>query len=206
MKRSATLASIAKEFRLIARDPHGLALLFVLPLVFILIMSLAMQDLYAERAGAGVGVLVIDRDGGEAAQALYDRLAANQGFALTRVSAPPSETDLRRQLRAGQYSFAIDLPGDYGARLGEAASAAAQSLLVRVTAAPDASRQLELIFTSALREALQRERAEIMLARMGVTSLDAEDEASASRIELTYAYEGAAEAPSAVQQNVPAWL
>jgi len=208
MRRSATLAAIVKELRLIGRDPHGLALLFVLPLVFILIMSLAMQDLYAERAGAGVGILVIDRDGGEASNALYARLAANQGFALTRVAQAPSEADLRRQLRAGQYAFAIDLPPDYGARLGEAPAAAAQTPLVRVTAAADTSRQLELIFTSALREALQRERAEILLARMGVTSLDAEDEASANRIELAYAYDGAgaAAAPSAVQQNVPAWL
>lgn len=208
MKRSATLSSIVKELRLIARDPHGLALLFVLPLVFILIMSLAMRDLYAERTGAGIGVLVIDRDGGAQADALYNRLAANEAFALTRVSAAPPAEDIRRQLRGGQYAFAIDLPADYGTRLGEAAAAAAERPLIRVTAAADTSRQLELIFTAALREALQRERAEVMLARMGVTSLAQEDEAAAQRIELTYAYEGEgpANSPTAVQQNVPAWL
>lgn len=208
MKRSATFASIVKEFRLIGRDPHGLALLFVLPLVFILIMSLAMRDLYADRAGAGIGVLVIDRDGGAQAQALYDRLAANEGFALTRVREAPDAAEVRRHLRGGEYAFAVDLPADYGVRLGEAANAAAETPLIHVTAAADTSRQIELIFTSALREALQRQRAEIMLARLGITSLDAEDEAAANRIELTYAYTGAqlAEAPSAVQQNVPAWL
>ena len=208
MKRSATLSSIVKELRLIARDPHGLALLFVLPLVFILIMSLAMRDLYAERTGAGIGVLVIDRDGGAQADALYNRLAANEAFALTRVSTAPPAEGIRRQLRGGQYAFAIDLPADYGTRLGEAAAAAAQTPLIRVTAAADTSRQLELIFTAALREALQRERAEVMLARMGVTSLTQEDEAAAQRIELTYAYEGEgpANSPTAVQQNVPAWL
>ncbi|HRK64412.1 MAG TPA: hypothetical protein PLN53_08450, partial [Terricaulis sp.] len=107
MKRSATLSSIVKELRLIARDPHGLALLFVLPLVFILIMSLAMRDLYAERTGAGIGVLVIDRDGGAQADALYNRLAANEAFALTRVSTAPPAEGIRRQLRGGQYAFAI---------------------------------------------------------------------------------------------------
>lgn len=208
MKRSATLSSIVKELRLIARDPHGLALLFVLPLVFILIMSLAMRDLYAERTGAGIGVLVIDRDGGAQADALYNRLAANEAFALTRVSTAPPAEDIRRQLRGGQYAFAVDLPADYATRLGEAAAAAAQTPLIRVTAAADTSRQLELIFTAALREALQRERAEVMLARMGVTSLTQEDEAAAQRIELTYAYEGEGSEnnPTAVQQNVPAWL
>lgn len=206
MKRSATFASIIKELRLLAHDPHGLALLFMLPLVFILIMSLTMRDLYAERAGAGVGVLVIDQGDAPHARALYDRLAANEAFALTRTDARPD--DFRRQLRAGGYAFAVELPEDFDARLGEAAAAAAQTPLVRVTVAADISRQLELIFTAALREALQRQRAEIMLARMGVTSLNDEDAAAANRIELSYAYarNGAAEAPSAVQQNVPAWL
>lgn len=204
MKRSATLAAIVKELRLIGRDPHGLALLFVLPLVFILIMSLAMRDLYADRAGAGVGVLVIDQSGGAQAQALYARLAANQGFALTRLA---ETADARAALRAGGYAFAVELPEDFETRIGEAASLAAQSALVRVTVAADTSRQLELIFNAALREALQRQRAEIMLARMGVTSLAAEDEASSRRVETVYAYEGPrAAAPSAVQQNVPAWL
>lgn len=207
MMRSATLAAIVKELRLLAHDPHGLALLFALPLVFILIMSLTMRDLYAERAGAGVGVLVIDRAGGAHATALYDRLAANEAFALTRTNEAPEQ--MRRQLRAGGYAFAVELPADFETRLGEAADAAAQTPLVTVIVAADTSRQLELIFTAALREALQRQRAEIMLARMGVTSLAAEDEAAAQRIKLTYAYErsgAAAQAPSAVQQNVPAWL
>lgn len=204
MRRSATLAAIIKELRLIRRDPHGLALLFVLPLVFILIMSLAMRDLYATRAGAGVGVLVIDRGGGAQAEALYQRLAANQGFALTRLA---EAVDARAALRAGDYAFAVELPADFETRIGEAASLASQSALVRVTVAADTSRQLELIFNAALREALQRQRAEIMLTRMGVTSLAAEDEASSRRVETVYAYEGArAAAPSAVQQNVPAWL
>lgn len=211
MRRSATLASFIKELRLLGRDIHGLALLFVLPLVFILIMSLAMQDMFAERAGQGVGILVIDRDGGAQAHGLYDRLAANQGFAMERVTTALDDAEVHRRLRANHFAFAVDLPPNYGARLGEPANVAAETPLVHVTAAADTSRQIEFIFTAALREALQRQRAEIMLARMGITSLAAEDEAAAGRIRLTYAYSGSAasreaERPSAVQQNVPAWL
>jgi ABC-2 type transport system permease protein len=209
MRRSATAAAILKELRLLLRDPHGLALLFVLPLVFILIMSLAMRDLYASRAGEGIGVLVIDRDGGAQAQALYDRLADNEAFALERASSPIAADQLRRRLRAGDYAFAVELPADYGARLGEAANLAAQAPLIHVTAAPDTGKQIELVFVAALREALQRERAEVLLARLGITSLAGEDEAAAQRIALSYAYDGdpvEAAAPSAVQQNVPAWL
>jgi ABC-2 type transport system permease protein len=47
----ALLATIRKELQLLLRDIHGLMLLFVMPVVFILIMSLALQDQFAQRDG-----------------------------------------------------------------------------------------------------------------------------------------------------------
>ncbi len=42
-------ACIVKELRLLGRDVHGLALLFVMPAAFILIMSLALKVHYFHR-------------------------------------------------------------------------------------------------------------------------------------------------------------
>ncbi len=48
-------ACVRKETLLLTRDLHGLALLFIMPLAFVLIMSLALQDQFAvaRRAEAG---------------------------------------------------------------------------------------------------------------------------------------------------------
>ncbi|MBL8452368.1 MAG: ABC transporter permease, partial [Zoogloea sp.] len=41
------LALIRKELLALLRDPHALAALFLMPAAFIVIMSLALQNLYA---------------------------------------------------------------------------------------------------------------------------------------------------------------
>ncbi|MDZ4776810.1 MAG: hypothetical protein SGJ23_08500 [Alphaproteobacteria bacterium] len=106
---TALIACIVKELRLLGRDVHGLALLFILPLVFILVMSLALQDVYAARGGRAIDVLVIDRDGSDAAKALTQRLADNGAFRISQTTPLPSEERLRQRLRAGEFSFAVDV-------------------------------------------------------------------------------------------------
>ena len=60
---NALLACIRKELLLLSRDLHGLALLFIMPLAFILIMSLALQNQMAEkRSGSKLNVLWLDAD------------------------------------------------------------------------------------------------------------------------------------------------
>lgn len=207
MRRSALFASFVKEMRLLGRDIHGLALLFLLPLAFILVMSLALQDLFAARAGGGIDVLVIDRGGGEYAQSLQERLSANAAYALRRADATANTDAVRRQLRGGAYAFALEIAPDYDTRLTDLADTS-EAPLISIIAAADTSRQTELIFTASVREALERQRAELLLGRIGFAMPEDEDERSAARVSVEYAYatEQAGEAPTAVQQNVPAWL
>ena len=42
---------LLKEFLLVLRDRHALAALFIMPAVFILIMSLALKDAFDEEQG-----------------------------------------------------------------------------------------------------------------------------------------------------------
>jgi ABC-2 type transport system permease protein len=206
MKRSALLASFVKELRLLARDVHGLALLFVLPLVFILVMSLALQDLFDARAGHGIGVLVVDRANGPQSQNLYDRLNASAAFKLRRLQAPPTDAELHRLLRGGADAFAIEIAPDYETRLGDLSNTN-MTPLVRVTAAADTSRQTELIFVAALQGAVERQRANLLMSRIGYLVPENEEAAAARRISVRYAYASAGgQAPTAVQQSVPAWL
>jgi hypothetical protein len=46
------LALIRKELLALVRDPHALAALFLMPAAFIVIMSLALQNLYAPACAA----------------------------------------------------------------------------------------------------------------------------------------------------------
>ena len=151
-------------------------------------------------------MLVIDRADGIQSHDLYDRLAANSAFSLSRADAPPDEDDMRRLLRGSANAFAIEIAGDYETRIAEL-STENTSPLVRVTAAADTGKQTELIFVAALQGAVERQRARLLMTRIGYLAPEGEEAASARRIAVSYAYAPTGgQAPTAVQQNVPAWL
>ena len=205
MNGSPLLASIVKELRLLSRDLHGLALLFVLPLAFILVMSLALQDVFDAHAGVRTRVLLVDHDQSAASAVMVQRLRNNPVFAVELAPAMPAG----RMLRAGAYSFAVEINRGYGEVLRRPL-AADSSPVLRVVAASDADRRMEMIFVASLKESLGRQRADQLLAEIGVPpeggaassgSLD-------SAIAVTYALGSGAggKPPTAVQQSVPAWL
>ncbi|WGM40913.1 ABC transporter permease [Caulobacter sp. NIBR1757] len=205
---SPLLATIVKELRLLRRDLHGLALLFILPLVFILIMSLALQDLFASRGGHLADVLLIDHDGTPKSKMLQESLAKNEAFGIKRQPAPK---DIKQALKSGGYAFAIEIRKGYGASLEGQPSPTAPTLLA-VTVAPDTDKRTEKLMLAALGEATGLQRTQQLIG-----FLPTEDpfgypidppKVEAPKIDLAYAYTPAAPgaAPSAVQQSVPAWL
>jgi ABC-2 type transport system permease protein len=55
-------AFIRKELLALRRDPHALAVLFLMPTAFILVMSLALRDSFRLDAASTLRVLVVDED------------------------------------------------------------------------------------------------------------------------------------------------
>ena len=53
---------LKKEFLVMGRDVHSLAVLFIMPVAFILIMSMAMRDLFETHAVMQIKILFVNRD------------------------------------------------------------------------------------------------------------------------------------------------
>ena len=120
-------ASMLREWRLILRDIHGLAILFLMPLGFVVIMSLALQDFFGEGATSRFSLVVVDDDGGEAAQRIIEGLEKLSLFDIERRAGALPESGHARhreqaiaQARAGQRHFVLLLPPRMSARLGQA--------------------------------------------------------------------------------------
>ena len=152
------LATIVKELRLLRRDLHGLALLFILPLAFILIMSLALQDLFASRAGHLADVLLIDRDGTPKSKMLQETLAKNEAFGIKGQAAP---ADLKQTLKDGRYAFAIEIRKGYGASLEGQPDPKAPTLLA-VTVAPDTDKRTALRAATLLLKIMAPARRDLL--------------------------------------------
>jgi ABC-2 type transport system permease protein len=105
------LAAIGKETRLIVRDWHALAVLFVMPVAFVTIMSLALRDVFTERAGVTFSVLIVDQDGKLVGEKLRESFAKDKHFRVELATAPfPDAARVEAQLTAGLYKFALLIP------------------------------------------------------------------------------------------------
>ncbi len=119
----AIRASVVKELKILARDRGTLIRLFLLPLMFITVMSLALGKLY-RRPGEGVLKLpVVVEDEGAPARDLVRTLAALQGGIEVESTTPgDGARPLGReaalaQVRSGKRVAALVVPGGYGEAL-----------------------------------------------------------------------------------------
>ncbi|GAB1262924.1 ABC transporter permease [Aurantivibrio plasticivorans] len=195
------VATIKKEALLLCRDLHGLSLLFVMPAVFIVIMSLAMQQNFSSRNDNQLTVLLVDHAVDEDSARLVDMLSESGAFRFVE----PDNRDkgfLLEELRRDNAAIALSIsPVD--------SEEDDNTLSADIVLAPSTTKPSELIFVSAVNDALRGIKADRMMQAFSDSTgeeLSIDDIANVN-VSVEYAYskqEGVS--PTAVQQNVPAWL
>ena len=77
------LASCKKELLLVVRDLHALLVLFAMPVVFVLIMSLALQEDFSNRGGVVLEGWYLNESSADEARQLQERLTTNPQLRLS---------------------------------------------------------------------------------------------------------------------------
>lgn len=202
-------ALIRKEWMLLLRDWHALLLLFAMPAVFILVMSLALQNRFAQQQGVSIRYYLVDEDHSPASERLIGELANAKGFKTLTADAPAAE--LPDRVRAGRAQFLVRIPHGFNKNM-----LSASPLPVQMLAGPDVEPAVYKLFEASLREALVRVYLQQTLAPMQSPS-SGSDSAGTAELNLDaagklmnntslYLADGQNQRPSSVQQNVPAWL
>lgn len=227
-------AAVAKEMRIILRDREALLVLFVMPVMFVLIMSLALQDAFSERAGIRFPLLIIDHDQGVIGDRLIQHFSDDSAFAVTTLrDVADDEAHTREELRKGRYKFAIIVP------LGASRDAARrmdrqlglvpggqtpEAVGIRLLADPTLRRDHRGLVISGLNRVLQGIESGMLLARYvqlaervrarggapgrpgSALSIFADiiDDADNASADQTGA-PAHTQVPTSVQQNAPAW-
>ena len=107
-------AMLAKEFLLVGRDKQALAALFIMPAIFILIMSMALKDTFSSER-ALVNYAIIDLDKTVESAELDSFLAADKGLHRSSIAvATPTE---RQSALRGELDFVVEIPADFTERL-----------------------------------------------------------------------------------------
>ncbi len=188
------LALMKKELLALSRDLHGMAALFLMPMVFIIVMSMALKDVYAPTT-AHLTYAVLDQDQGKAAQELVARWQKERGAA----QALPG--DWRSEVRAGRLKYVLLIEHGFSSAVAEVGGTG--HARARLFAEPGLDNGMFETHRVRLLAMVTQLRAEALLAnlpdKIDLGELMGEVPAAAERMTS-----GAR--PSAVQQNVPAWL
>lgn len=101
------LASTYKEALLLSRDLGGLAILFVMPLVLVVTITLIQDSSFKTINDTKIPVLVVDLDKGSVAQSIFDGLTGSNSFEIGKNA---SEADAKDLVFKGKYQLAIIIP------------------------------------------------------------------------------------------------
>ena len=111
------LYTLKKEFLLITRDVHAVAILFVMPAMFIMIMSLAMRDLFESHSGVSIAVLTVNRDNGQDAEQFVKAIESLTTFKLRPLAKDATNEQIRDMMFAEDYKFALILREGFSNRI-----------------------------------------------------------------------------------------
>lgn len=188
-------ALIKKELLALVRDMHGLAALFLMPMVFIVLMSLTLKDIYRPPL-AELSYAVDMRDTETPAQWLQQIWQRGHG-------APQAlGTDWEARLRSGALKYVIVLEPGLSAELESAALSTKAH--VRLLTEPGIDANLFNALRAELVGASGELKARLALAVPGTSGPP--PGASIQALVNAERYATAGPRPTSVQQNVPAWL
>ncbi len=205
MEKPMLRAMLTKEFLLILRDKHALAALFIMPSIFILIMSMALKDTFSSDR-AFVSYAVIDQDQTTISHEIASLLRENRTLKEYRQTVRPGK-DLQDALN-DDLTFAVTIVPGFSASLASEDS----TVPLKLDAASDVQQNMLRLFKGELTGILMKLRIKTLLHELdpllpGIAArTDARlmDQSSL----ITVQFNGLEESlfPTSTQQSVPSWI
>lgn len=114
---------VKKELLLLRRDRAGLCVLFVMPMLLVLVLSLVQDDLFRANRDTATKALWVNLDRGPLGEKLVTIIRQNGAIELIdSVVDKKLDTGTARQLvHDGKYQFAIITPAEFSSKIQESA-------------------------------------------------------------------------------------
>jgi ABC-2 type transport system permease protein len=100
-------ASTYKEMLLLIRDLGGIAILFIMPLLLLIVITLVQDSTFKTISDIKIPVLLVDNDKGEVSKNIVENLSESNSFEIFQNS---SEEEAKEAVFSGKYQLAIVIP------------------------------------------------------------------------------------------------
>ena len=154
------LATIKKEFLLLVRDPGGLSLIFLMPLILVIVMALIQNNTFREFQETGIDVLFIDEDRDALSAGIERSFHASPNIRLIKEKGgkPLTKEAAHRLVQSGDYQAAVIIPHYATVSLRNKTKRAVGELFAYYGLAPkpaekkdDPAVELQIIFDPAIK-------------------------------------------------------
>ncbi|MFW0736831.1 ABC transporter permease [Flavobacterium sp. T12S277] len=104
--------SVVKEFLLLKRDLGGLIILFIMPLVLVITVTLIQDSTFKTVSDTKIQILLVDNDKGAVSKTVFDNLEKSQLFSVvTQIDHKPiTEETAKEAVYKGKFQLAIVIP------------------------------------------------------------------------------------------------
>jgi ABC-2 type transport system permease protein len=206
-------AMLIKEIILLWRDKQALAALFIMPAVFILIMSMALKDtLSADRVL--LSYAIIDQDTTEESSRLRNFLQENRVMAEQKVTITSDEEV--QELLNGTLHFVVTISKGFSRNLAEKQDPPQDGPpLLQVVVASELKAEMLTLVKAELAKAVLRLRIDRMRQELspflpdlaqGLHNIDFEGQGLLDIRFNAMGAMGADARPTSTQQSVPSWI
>jgi ABC-2 type transport system permease protein len=122
------LASTYKELLLLIRDWGGLAILFLMPLLLVITITIIQDGTFKTLQESKIPVLLVDQDQGKISKTIFDGL---NEFASFEVIEKSSEEEAKNLVSKGDYQLAIVIPKNLSVDLEKKIDQNVQGILTK---------------------------------------------------------------------------
>ncbi len=106
------LAVCFKEWRLLARDLPGVAMLYAMPAVLVVVICLVQQNVLDTLGSSSISILYLDQDRGECGGRLLELLKEDSSLQIKVQNPATPPSDAKKLIMAGKYHCLILVPGN----------------------------------------------------------------------------------------------
>lgn len=200
------LAIIQKEFLLVRRDIHAVMVLFVMPMTFILIMSLSLQDAFQQGNADKPKIGVVFESQEDIIEPIGKMFTKVDGFQVVTFA---DKDNLKTKVRDEVLTAIIHIPHIF-IRVLETGKTPEENDLLKLYYPPTIPHSMrKLIYASISRKLAFYQLEKILLPQISDPAhrkAQADKFSGANLIQESELYAAQHKQPSSVEQTVPAWL
>jgi ABC-2 type transport system permease protein len=226
-------ATILKDIRILLRDKVGIALMFGMPILLVLIVTSIQNSTFQLISKNKISLLVCNRDTGKRSIEFLDAVDKIGMFKMVNVPKEESDKAITTRMQSKDALLAVIIPSDFSATTNARAKITTSKALntfglegEKINAAEGNTGPLTLFYQPVLQESLRKSVQGALYSALQVTEskqvlrtlylsinektlpVQLENELLDNKItinEIPVSHDGSRNIPNASQHNVPAW-